>query len=319
MKVSVLVPIYGVEKYIAKCAKGLMQQSYKDVEYIFVNDFTPDDSIDRLMEVIDEYPERKNQVIIVNHTQNLGLAMARQTGLNAATGDAVVFVDSDDYVAPKMIECLVGEMQRSGASIVDGGYGIVTNGNLTESRMPLHLSDKAYLRTILCQNVEPNRIWGRLIKRSVFDNNNIQFYQGIDYSEDFSVMPRLLINANRSWVDQCLYYYRYDNAQSYTNNITTRNATSYFKAQELIGNFMLSHSSWKDYSFAAQLGWVAVWRFARRFNIDKSLAEENFTLKSRHFITRYLEKLMRSDVVPFGFANFIYMTVRRIYLTFIGH
>ena len=153
----------------------------------------------------------------------------------------------------------------------------------------------------------------------VFDNNNIQFYQGIDYSEDFSVMPRLLINANRSWVDQCLYYYRYDNAQSYTNNITIRNATSYFKAQELIGNFMLSHSSWKDYSFAAQLGWVAVWRFARRFNIDKSLAEENFTLKSRHFITRYLEKLMRSDVVPFGFANFIYMTVRRIYLTFIGH
>ena len=79
MKVSVLVPIYGVEKYIAKCANGLMQQSYKDVEYIFVNDFTPDDSIDRLMEVIDEYPERKNQVIIVNHTQNLGLAMARQT------------------------------------------------------------------------------------------------------------------------------------------------------------------------------------------------------------------------------------------------
>ena len=107
MKVSVLVPVYGVERYIGQCAESLMEQTYKDVEYIFVNDCTRDDSIGRLNQVLERYPERRIQVRIINHEKNMGLGMARQSGLNAATGDAVVNVDSDDYVAREMIEKLV--------------------------------------------------------------------------------------------------------------------------------------------------------------------------------------------------------------------
>lgn len=318
MKVSVLVPVYGVERYIEQCAVSLMEQTYEDVEYIFVNDCTPDASIERLREVVARYPERECQVRIIDHEQNLGSGAVRQTALDAATGDAVIFVDSDDYVDPLMIERLVEEMHQSGATIVDGGFATVTNGDIANMKMPLRVRDKGYLKIILCQNVDSNRIWGRLIKKSLFTDNDIRFVQGIDYGEDFSVLPRLLINAQRSVVDQCLYFYRNDNPQSYTNNITTRNAISFFKAQELIGTFMASHEHWKEYSFAMQIGWTNVWRFARRFKVPKKLVEEYFTQRSTHVVTHCLERMFRCDKMPYKAINFIYLVTRRFYLTFAG-
>ena len=319
MKVSVLVPIYGVERYIAQCATSLMEQTYEDVEYIFVNDCTRDESVARLTEVVDRYPGRRSQVRIINHEQNMGLAMARLTALNSATGDAVIIVDSDDYVDITMVEKLVAAQLSTGASIVDGGYGIVSNGVVDKEFMPLHINDKAYLKTILCQNVEPNRIWGRLIMKSLFENNSIAFTLGIDYCEDFSVLPRLLVNARRSWVDECLYFYRDDNSDSYTKNITTKNAVSFLKAQQLVGEYFMTHALWHDYSCAAQLGWVNVWRFSRRFNVDKALVDEHFKLKPQNPVIRFLFSLMRNARVPYKIANILYLTARRTYLFFKGH
>lgn len=313
MKVSVLVPVYGVEEFIAQCATNLMDQTYKDVEYIFVNDCTPDASIDQLKQVIEQYPERRQQVKILNHAQNLGSAIARKTALNAATGDAVVFVDSDDYVESTMIEKLVDKMLTTRADIVDGGYSIVNNGASVKQCYPMHVSDKAYLKAYLCQNVESNRIWGRLIKRSLFVDNNITFFKGVDYGEDFSVLPRLLINARRSWVDECLYYYRDDNSQSYTNNITTKSAISFLKAQQIVGEYLLNHPRWKTFAVSTQMGWVNVWRFARSFNVERSLVEEHFKLKPTCLTTQFLTALMKSRL-PFKLVNFIYMSSRRIYL-----
>lgn len=314
MKVSVLVPVYGVENYVAHCVTSLMEQTYGDVEYIFVDDCTPDASVERLREVVARYPERQPQVRIITHERNLGSGAVRQTALGAATGEAVVFVDSDDYVDPHLVEALVAEMEHSGADVVDGGFGIVTKGKVVKEHMPPMVSDKGYLKTVLCQNVEPNRIWGRLIKRSLFVDSDIRFTQGIDYCEDFSVLPRLLASARRSWVSQCLYFYRDDNPQSYTNNISTRNAVSFLKAQSVVGSFFKDG----NYSLAAQVGWVNVWRFARRFGVEKALVEEHFALQPTNLVVRALFAMMRSGAVPFGIANFFYLATRRVYLALAG-
>ena len=319
MKVSVLVPIYCVESYIARCATSLLEQTYKDVEYIFVNDCTSDASIEQLNQVLETYHERKSHVQIVEHEHNMGLAMARITALNAATGDAVIFVDSDDYVETTMVECLVAQMQHSGADIIDAGYSIVSNGSIDKQFQPRHCNNRSYLKTILCQNVEPNRIWGRLIKKKLFEQNGISFTLGVNYGEDFSVLPRLLVNARRSWVDECLYYYRDDNPQSYTNNITTQNAVSFLKAQQIVGEFFIKHPKGKDYALAMQLGWVNVWRFARRFNVDKSLVEEHFSLRPTNLIIRFLSSTMKNEKISYKLANFLYLSVRKIYLTIFGH
>ncbi len=99
MKVSVCIPVYGVEKYIERCARSLFEQTMKDdIEFIFVNDCTPDKSIEILEKVLKEYPNRKNQVKIIHHEVNKGLTGARNTALKHAEGDYIIHCDSDDMV-----------------------------------------------------------------------------------------------------------------------------------------------------------------------------------------------------------------------------
>lgn len=87
LKISILTPIYGVEKYIEQCARSLFEQSYASIEYIFVDDCTPDKSIGILQSLLKEYPGRAQQVRIIHHDRNRGVGAARQTALMAATGD----------------------------------------------------------------------------------------------------------------------------------------------------------------------------------------------------------------------------------------
>lgn len=101
-KISVIVPIWGVEKYIAKCARSLFESSFDDIEYIFVDDCTPDKSIDVLMAVMEEYPHRKSKSMIIRHENNKGLPQARKTGFEASHGQWITYCDSDDWVAPDM-------------------------------------------------------------------------------------------------------------------------------------------------------------------------------------------------------------------------
>lgn len=103
-KVSIIVPIYGVEKYIERCARSLFEQSFKDIEYIFVNDCTTDASMSILASVIRDYPGYN--IHIINKKTNEGLPQARKTGVIASTGEYIMHVDSDDWLEPKAIEKL---------------------------------------------------------------------------------------------------------------------------------------------------------------------------------------------------------------------
>ena len=105
--VSILVPVYGVEKYIERCAVSLMEQTYEDIEYIFVDDASPDLSVAVLEEVVARYAKRKSMVRVLHHAQNRGLSAARNTAVDAAVGKYMLHVDSDDYLATDAIEKLV--------------------------------------------------------------------------------------------------------------------------------------------------------------------------------------------------------------------
>ena len=117
-KVSILVPIYNVERYIERCARSLFEQTYTNLEYVFVDDCSPDRSLALLQDVIKDYPQRKDAVRIVSHEKNRGLAATRNTALECATGVFISHVDSDDWIAPRMIECLVSKQQETDADIV---------------------------------------------------------------------------------------------------------------------------------------------------------------------------------------------------------
>ena len=120
--VSVIVPIYGVEPYIEKCARSLFEQSLENMEFIFVNDCTPDKSVEILRQVIEDYPRRYLQIQIIEHEENRGLAMARNSGLLIAKGEYIIHCDSDDWVELDMYEEMYEKALEKNADIVICDY-----------------------------------------------------------------------------------------------------------------------------------------------------------------------------------------------------
>lgn len=215
IKVSIAVPIYGVEKYIERCAESLLGQTYENIEFIFVNDKTKDSSMEILKDVIDKYPMRLGQIKIVNHESNQGLAVARNTAIKHVTGDFVLWVDSDDYVDVNLVTYLVEKQLKTDADIVlsdvykfDGKRNLLVrqNGNF---------SPKEYLHRVLREEVE-HWIWGKLIRTELYKNNSISVKPGANMGEDFQVLPQLVYHANCiSYVGKPLYYYNVTNLKSY--------------------------------------------------------------------------------------------------------
>ena len=117
-KVTICVPVYNVEKYIERCCKSLFEQTYSNIEYIFVDDRSPDNSIKVVENILQGYPKRKNAVKLIEHSVNKGLAATRNTGIDAASGEYILFVDSDDYLDHNAVELLMNKVEATHADVV---------------------------------------------------------------------------------------------------------------------------------------------------------------------------------------------------------
>lgn len=126
MKISVITPIYNVEHFIAHCVETLMRQTLDEVEYIFVNDATPDDSMGVLNKTLEKFPEKLSQVRILTHAENKGLPAARNTGLEVATGKYIFHCDSDDFMEPDTLKMLYDTAEEQDADYVWCDYFIAS-------------------------------------------------------------------------------------------------------------------------------------------------------------------------------------------------
>ena len=131
-KVSIVVPIYNVAQFIKKCAHSLFTQSFEDIEYIFVDDCTPDNSIELLNQVLLSYPQRKDSVHIFTHEHNKGLVATRQTGISHAKGEYIICLDSDDWINTDMVQLLYSEAENGNYDIVYCNYAEYRNGEYKE-------------------------------------------------------------------------------------------------------------------------------------------------------------------------------------------
>lgn len=218
--VSVIVPIYNVEKYIERCARSLFEQTMKDIEYIFVNDCTPDKSIVILKQVLSDYPHRLNQVKIINHASNKGLPQARKTGILEASGDYIIHCDSDDWVDVDMYKSMYDIANSGSYDIVFSDY-LITDGNTYKTDAAFkefYSSDKVHaVKQILNWKVSSSNCT-KLVRRSLFANNFV-FPTG-NMWEDVPVNLQLLLNANKyTHIDQTFYYY-FDNETSTCKTLT---------------------------------------------------------------------------------------------------
>ena len=208
--ISVIVPIYNVEKYLAKCIDSIIEQSYDNLEIILVDDGSPD----RCPQICDTYAKKDSRIRVV-HRKNGGLSAARNNGIDIASGDYIMFVDSDDYINPLMVEILYNNLKEKNADM-----SICNVETFTEEYEAVHnirkgnktikkgvVKGKEILQKKLFE--ENNWVWvvawNKLYKKALFDDVR---YPEHKIHEDEYVIHSLLLQCDRvSCVDGALYYY----------------------------------------------------------------------------------------------------------------
>ncbi|PVX57915.1 glycosyltransferase family 2 protein [Hallella colorans] len=280
IKVSILVPVYGVETYIKECAESLFAQTYPCVEFIFVDDCSPDCSMEILQRCVDAHPLVASKVRIVRHEVNRGLGAARQTGLDAATGDAVCFVDSDDLMPSDAIEALVEKMEETGACIVSGASEHIFDDR-TVVALPRHWSNELLIKHILWHKAA-GHIWAKLYRRELFTSYGIRFKEGVDYGEDYATTPRLLLVGRRVWTDRVVYSYRAIRPESYCASISLKSLRSLIKANKVLEKFFQERDTKGVYAKYRNLGMLDALTYGYKFKLPREQMAEIDALLDYH-------------------------------------
>lgn len=238
-KVSVIVPIYNVEKYIERCVRSLMEQTLDNIEYIFINDATPDRSMEVLNCVINEYPLRLQSVNIINNEKNMGLAFSRKTGMLLAHGKYIISCDSDDWIEPNMYESLYNLAIETNSDVVmcdfineyDDHYSIETFVEIVDFRKEALKASGVYWWSVV----------NRLVKSEIIKSNNIYPIEGVNYTEDLNTMMRIYYHSNKiSHIHVPLYHYNRTNETSLVHKDILTNIPQHAKSLEYLYRYFLS-------------------------------------------------------------------------------
>ena len=220
--ISILVPIYNVEKYIERCARSLFEQTYPNLEFVFVDDFSPDKSIETLQQIIRDYPKWDEHISIIRHDKNYGIAATRNMLVNNSKGEFVFFVDSDDWIAPNTIELLQKKQNETDADIVTGSFILHINKEGSKKTRKWIVPDKDRLETVKDMLKVGSYVatWNRLIRSCLFRDNNLRCVEGIDAGEDKIITPRLVYCSRKvATCDSITYHYNRNNTKSYVNKL----------------------------------------------------------------------------------------------------
>lgn len=220
-KVSVIIPIYKVESFIVRCATSLMEQTLSEVEYIFVNDATPDNSIILLSEVLKKYPERKGDVQIISHEKNKGLPAARNTGLVIARGEYIFHCDSDDFVDSDMLEQLYYKAKEDDADIVWCDWWLSFALNERYMKQPEYSTPRDALKGMLSGVMKFN-VWNKLVKRRLYTDSNIVFPVGYGMGEDMTMIRLFARSEKVSYLSKAFYHYVQLNTGAFSKTYSER-------------------------------------------------------------------------------------------------
>ena len=236
-----------------KCARSLFEQTYEHIEYVFVNDCTPDRSIDIIREVMEDYPQRKASVRIVEHEHNKGLSASRHTGVLNATGDYIFHFDDDDYLELDAISQYVACAQKTGADMVMADYIWVFQDKAIRHYDTVPADKKEYVCRLLTRK-STIQIWGRLIRRQFILDNDLFAPDGLDLSEDYVLIPVMAYKAAKvAKVDAALVNYVRYNTASGSTVVRRRGLETTVRALELLDDFFSGIPDAADYADAIQV------------------------------------------------------------------
>ena len=274
--ISVYIPVYKAGPFMEKCCRTLFEQTLTDLEYVFVDDCTPDDSMEILKQVLDQYPHRKNGVKILRNETNLGVAKTIKKAIEACTGEYLIRCDPDDYVATDLYEKLLHKAQIENADVVVCDYAEVKADKITP-RLQHTFQDGRDAMHLIMQEKMHGALWNKLIQRDLF--SKIEFWPEMNFREDQVISIQIFFHCqnpvfyshvgyfyrqnpnslvNSPGVDQCLF--RWDGTFSYTKvMIKFLESTTLLDifAQDILKIKYLA----KDFIWAMMHHWGYYWRW----------------------------------------------------------
>ena len=244
-KVSIVITIYNREKYLHDCVCSLFEQTLDDIEFIFVDDASTDNSMSVLEQTIEQYPYRKAQVVIIRLEKNCGRAVARQTGINHVKGEYVIHVDSDDWVDNNMLELLYLKAKESNADIVGCNVTHEYSDYRTVFKQKYSNMD-GNIRGLLNGDIFPS-LCTSLTRTSLIKDNHITFPQGLDTGEDLLFNLHLYLKAHKViGIDVPSYHYRHtEDSGSYQH--TEKSIESVIEVARRIENIMKETGNYDKY------------------------------------------------------------------------
>ena len=242
LTISLVAPIYGVERYMERFAESVLGQSYPYIQFIFVNDGTKDRSVEILESLIDSrFSALRDNIIIVNK-ENGGLPSARKAGMEYVKGDYVWHIDSDDWIEPDAVRKIAVCAAATDADVIYFDFY-----KEYEGRTKLKVESDYTDRRVYVRNMYNHKafgcVWNKCVKKSLYDDNDVVFPE-YSYAEDTFLMSQLVgCSSSIVHLHQALYHYRKDNPQAITRQKRTG------RRREAVLNFL---SLYEQYSARSQ-------------------------------------------------------------------
>lgn len=308
--VSVIIPVYNVGKYIEKCARSIFEQTLGNLEIIFVDDCSPDNSVDIINQLLEKYPHRKNLTHIIRTPTNSGLAAARLHGIIAAKGEYIIHCDGDDWVDSVLYDQMYRTAIAEQADIVvcdmvdELPEKTIRNYSIFESQDPKKLLKEWYSSSVhmSCCN--------KLVKHSIYKDNNILPWPGINMWEDNGLMTRIFYFAKKivHIPEDAVYHYNRMNNNAITSGYGLKQVEQMISIAENLSDFFQSKPDSKEFEktvdafkYLARINLITdsfrnYNRYKRTFpesaKIKKSLDPDAFSTKGK----------IRFFMVKFGMA-----------------
>lgn len=306
--ISIVIPIYNVENYVEKCLNSVIRQTYNNIEIILIDDGSKDKS----KEICDSYA-RKDKRINVIHKENRGVSSARNTGIEAAKGNYITFIDSDDYIDEDYIEKLYGLCIKNNSDIVICGVKDEDcDGNIVKQskEIKVNLNKKDFLKELLNQQYFFTVCWAKFYKRDII--GNIRFNENMKIAEDFDFLYRLLDNVHNVYVDttEKMYHFLMREGSATKSGFNADWQKEIELCQKIVDDVS---SKWTDLEkYAIKRYFNAV--MSCMIMVLKSNSEKNDIKYLREKLKKYKEKIKKNTLISKKQKIFFYIVMINPYI-----
>lgn len=304
--ISVIIPVYKVEKYLDKCLESIVQQTYANLEIILVDDGSPD----MCPKKCDDWAKKDNRIKVI-HKANEGLGFARNSGLDIAKGDYVTFVDSDDYLANNTIEILLSIAEQYQSDLVEGKHVIVhsngiqyASGNAASDRT---VSKSDAIKELGISKELSVYSTGKLYRKHIFEKIR---YKPLKCAEDMYIIPDIIERCKTiSFASSAIYFY-YQNESSIVHTKGRIERIDNLKATLHMARFLLKH---KNIQGASAYYYSAICQYYATENDKEAYAilKDSFTKEEiklfEQYKTKKMAKIMFFAKIPFAYKFYRYI------------